>query len=103
MAALGTKHDQEMVSFYSFFLSVISWNLKSIFQAEQEKNIAELHSDSQHEIVSFYPCPILCSMFSHIFFYRKGNVHYYVPNLNMIRYVNVPFENFALTFFTVPT
>jgi hypothetical protein len=49
MAALHTKHDQEMVSFCTLLGSAIL-----SFHGEQEKNIAELRSDSQREIVSFY-------------------------------------------------
>ena len=53
MAALHTKHDQEMVNFCTLFGSAILTKSLEIFHSEQKKYIAELRSDSQREIVSF--------------------------------------------------
>ena len=54
MAALHTKYDQEMVNFCSLFGSAILTKSLEIFHGKQEKYIAQLRSDSQREMVSFY-------------------------------------------------
>ena len=54
MAALHTKYDQEMVNFCLLFGSAILTKSLEIFHGKQEKSIAQLRSDSQREMVSFY-------------------------------------------------